>query len=230
MNFLHHKILLFYTLSLILSACTPCIKSNKVEQRIIFPSYSAQYDAATQRLTATVTFQKDNESGEFIKLSSDSYVFFNQDAMKQMSDKERPCYYFFEKTDVTECPETVQFNYANDEGIIFANQLKIKSIQINDLNLNKNQDNLLKYKGVALDEDETISLFLTKEDKQYEILPEVDENNQLIINVSMLQDLKSGSYEGHLQRTSYSTSVKAMDRGGNAVTTYYSKKYNITIQ
>lgn len=230
MKFVHHKILLFFTLSLILAACNPCVKSNKVEQRIIFPSYSAQYDAATQSLTATVTFQKDNESGEFIKLSSDSYVFFNQDAMKQMSDKERPCYYFFEKTDVAECPENVMFSYNNDEGRIFSNQLNIKSIQIAEVSLSRNQDNLVKYMGLPLTEDETISLVLTKDDHQYEISPEVAENNNLLISASMLQELKAGTYDAHLQRTSYSTSVKAMDRGGSAETSYHSKSYKITIQ
>jgi len=230
MKFVHHKILLFFTLSLILSACTPCIKSNKVEQRIIFPSYSAQYDAATQSLTATVTFQKDNESGEFIKLSDDSYIFFNQDAMKQMSDKERPCYYFFEKTDVAECPENVMFSYNNDEGRIFSNQLNIKSIQIAEVSLSRNQDNLVKYMGLPLTEDETISLVLTKDDHQYEISLEVAENNNLLISASMLQELKAGTYDALLQRTSYSTSVKAMDRGGSAETSYHSKSYKITIQ
>ena len=230
MKFIHHKILLFFTLSLVLNACNPCVKSNKVEQRIIFPSYSAQYDEAAQNLTATVTFQTDNESGEFIKLSDDSYVIFNQDAMKQMSDKDHPCYYFFEKNKVTECPETVQFDYTNDAGIMFTNQLRIRTIRISDLNLNRNQDNFVRYQGMAIDEDETISLFLVKDDKQYDIIPDVDENNQLIIDAHLLQDLKSGTYEGHLQRTTYSTSVKAMDRGGNAVTTYYSKIYKITVQ
>ena len=230
MKFVHHKILLFFTLSLILTACNPCVKSNKVEQRIIFPSYSAQYDAATQSLTAIVTFQKDNESGEFIKLSSDSYVFFNQDAMKQMSDKERPCYYFFEKTDVAECPENVMFSYNNDEGRIFSNQLNIKSIQIAEVSLSRNQDNLVKYMGLPLTEDETISLVLTKDDHQYEISPDVAENNNLLISASMLQELKAGTYDALLQRTSYSTSVKAMDRGGSAETGYHSKSYKITIQ
>ena len=230
MKFLHCKILLFFTLSLILEACNPCVKSNKVEQRIIFPSYSAQYDAAKQQLTATVTFQTNNESGEFIKLSGDSYVFLDQKAMKQMSDKERPCYYFLEQNELAECPETVFFNYANDEGMIFANQLKMRSVQISDLCLNKNQDNFVKYQGTAIDEDETINLFLTKDDKQYEIIPDVDDNNQLIINAPILHEMKSGTYDGHLQRTTYSTSVKAMDRGGNAVTTYCSKIYKITIQ
>jgi hypothetical protein len=230
MKFLYCKILLFIVLALILDACNPCVKSNKVEQRIIFPSYSAQYDAAAQSLTATVTFQTDNESGEYIKLSDDSYIFFNEDAMKPMSDKEHPCYYFLEKNAVVECPESVQFNYANDEGKVFSNQLKIRAIKISDLSLNKNQDNLVKYQGVAINEDETICLYLTKDGKQYEIIPNVDDNNQLIINASMLHELKPGTYEGHLQRTTYSTSVKAMDRGGNAVTTYCSKIYKIIIQ
>jgi hypothetical protein len=230
MKLVNHKILLFFALGFLLCACQSTITSDKVEQRIIFPSYSAQYDEAAQTLTATVTFQTDNESGEYIKLSSDSYVFFNQDAMERKSDKERPCYYFFEKTGVTSCPESVMFNYNNDEGRIFGNQLSIKPIQISEVSLSRNQDNLVKYKGSPLTEDETISLVMCKDEHQYEISPEVAENNMLVISGNMLQELKAGTYDAHLQRTSYSTSVKAMDRGGNAVTTYLSKIYKITIQ
>ena len=230
MKFVHHKILLFFTLSLILAACNPCVKSNKVEQRIIFPSYSAQYNAATQSLTATVTFQKDNESGEFIELSSDSYVFFNQDAMKQMSDKECPCFYFMEKKEMESCPEVVQFNYANDDGTVFSNQLNIRIIQISDASWKKNQDNIVKYNGTALDEDETISLVLKDNKQQYELQPEVADNNMLIVPDYLLHDIKAGTYEAFLLRTTYSTSVKAMDRGGSAETSYQSKSYKITIQ
>ena len=224
------KILIITSLILAFAACHPVVTSNKVEQRIIFPSYSVQYDAAAQILTAIVTFQTDNESGEYIKLSSDSYVFFNQDAMERKSDKEHPCYYFFEKTGVNACPENVMFSYNNDEGRVFSNQLGIKSIQIAEVSLSRNQDNFVKYKGSPLTEDETISLVLIKDDHQYEISPEVAENNTLLVSASMLQELKGGTYDAHLQRTGYSTLVKAMDRGGNAVTTYLSKTYKITIQ
>lgn len=229
MKFLHRKILFFFVLALILGACNPCVNSNKVEQRIIFPSYSAQFDAATRSFVAMVTFQTDNESGDYIKLSSDSYVYCDQDKMEQKSDKERPCYYFTERN-VASCPDAIHFNYNNDEGMIFNNKLIIKTIQISDISLDKKLDNSIKYKGLPIDEDETLNLILEKEGHQYEISPDLSENNLLIVSASILHELKPGDYEGYLQRTSYSTSVKAMDRGGNAVTTYCSEKYKITIQ
>ena len=230
MKFLKYKTLIIIILTIIVGACHPVITSNKVEQRIIFPSYSVHYDASTQILTATVTFQKDNESGEYIKLSDDSYIFLNEDALKQMSDKERSCFYFLEKKEVENCPDRLQFNYANDEGKIFSNQMIIRTIQISDVNLNKNQDNSLRYKGTAIDEDETITLVLKNDEQQYELQPEVGDNNSLIVSASMLHDVKAGTYEAYLLRTTYSTSVKAMDRGGNAETGYHSKSYKITIQ
>ena len=230
MKFLKYKALIIIILAIIVSACHPVITSNKVEQRIIFPSYSVHYDASTQILTATVTFQKDNESGEYIKLSDDSYIFLNEDALKQMSDKEHSCFYFLEKKDVETCPDNLQFNYANDEGKIFSNQMIIRTIQISDVNLNKNQDNSLSYKGTAIDEDETISLVLKNDKQQYELQPEVRDNNLLFVSASMLREVKAGTYEAYLLRTTYSTSVKAMDRGGSAETNYHSKSYKITIQ
>lgn len=230
MKFMKYKALIIIILVIIVGACHPVITSNKVEQRIIFPSYSVLYDASTQIMTATVTFQKDNESGEYIKLSDDSYIFLNEDAMKQMSDKDRPCFYFLEKKEVENCPEKLQFNYANDEGKIFSNQLKIRTIQISDVNLNKNQDNSLRYKGAAIDEDETITLVLKNDKQQYELQPDIADNNMLVVPASMLREVKSGAYEAYLQRTTYSTSVKAMDRGGSAETSYHSKSYKITVQ
>ena len=230
MKIVNHKVLLFFVLSLILCACSSVITSNKVEQRVIFPSYSVHYDASTQILTATVTFQKDNESGEYIKLSDDSYIFLNEDALKQMSDKERTCFYFLEKKEMENCPENLQFNYANDEGKIFSNQLTIRTIQISDANLNKNKDNSLRYKGTAIDEDETITMVLKNDRHQYELQPEVADNNLLFVPASLLQEVKNGTYEAYLLRTTYSTSVKAMDRGGSAETSYHSKSYKITIQ
>lgn len=230
MKIANHKVLLFFVLSLILCACSSVITSNKVEQRVIFPSYSVHYDASTQILTATVTFQKDNESGEYIKLSDDSYIFLNEDALKQMSDKERTCFYFLEKKEMENCPENLQFNYANDEGKIFSNQLTIRTIQISDANLNKNKDNSLRYKGTAIDEDETITMVLKNDKHQYELQPEVADNNLLFVPASLLQEVKNGTYEAYLLRTTYSTSVKAMDRGGSAETSYHSKSYKITIQ
>ena len=220
MKIVNHKVLLFFVLSLILCACSSVITSNKVEQRVIFPSYSVHYDASTQILTATVTFQKDNESGEYIKLSDDSYIFLNEDALKQMSDKERTCFYFLEKKEMENCPENLQFNYANDEGKIFSNQLTIRTIQISDANLNKNQDNSLRYKGTAIDEDETITMVLKNDKHQYELQPEVADNNLLFVPASLLQEVKNGTYEAYLLRTTYSTSV----------TSYHSKSYKITIQ
>lgn len=230
MKSLKYKILIIIVLAIIVGACHPVITSNKVEQRIIFPSYFVHYDASTQILTATVTFQKDNESGEYIKLSDDSYIFLNEDALKQMSDKERTCFYFLEKKEMENCPENLQFNYANDEGKIFSNQLTIRTIQISDANLNKNQDNSLRYKGTAIDEDETITMVLKNDKHQYELQPEVADNNLLFVPASLLQEVKNGTYEAYLLRTTYSTSVKAMDRGGSAETSYHSKSYKITIQ
>ena len=230
MKFLKIKTLIFISLVIFLGACNSMLTSDKVEQRIIFPSYSAHYDASTQILTATVTFQRDNESGEYIKLSKKSSISFDGEDLKQMSDKDRTCYYFLEKKNVVTCPDNVQFNYTNDEGKLFANQLNIRTIQISDMSLNKNQDNTVKYNGPAIDEDETIVLMLSKDGQQFELQPDVADNNLLLVPSAMLQDFASGTYDAYFLRTTYSTSVKAMDRGGNAEISYHSKSYKITIQ
>ncbi|MBO4655651.1 MAG: hypothetical protein J5644_08905 [Bacteroidales bacterium] len=224
------KILIITFLTFVFAACHPVVTSNKVEQRVIFPSYSVHYDATEQTLTAQVTFQTDNESGEFIKLSGESDVLCNQDAMKQMSDDDKPCYYFYERTEMTDCPEVVNFSYVNNEGNEFHNRLKIRIIQISDMTLSKTQDTPFGYKGTAIDEDETITLVLKKDKQQYELQPEVADNNMLIVPATMLRDVKAGTYEAYLLRTTYSTSVKAMDRGGSAETSYHSKSYKITVQ
>lgn len=230
MRLVYSKILSIIVLAFVLTACNSSVSSSRVEQRIIFPSYSVYYDAEAQTLTATVAFQTDNESGDYIKLSKNSSISFNQQSMKQLSDGEKECFYMCTQKDVEAFPDRLNFEYQNDDGDVFTNELKLKSIQISDFSLRKNETNVLKYKGAAIDEDETITLILKNGEKRYEILPDVGDNHQLIIDDSMLRDIKSGNYDGFLQRTSYSTSVKAMDRGGSSETTYYSKIYKITIQ
>lgn len=229
MKKIYCKILTIIAIAFLVVSCQSVVTSNKVEQRIIFPSYFALYNEAAQTLTATVTFQTDNESGEFIKLSGDSHIFYNQYAMKRMSDDEKPCYYFYEEREMGDCPDEVNFSYTNEEGTIFFNKLKIREIQISDLNLCKTQDTPFKYKGAVIDEDETITMVLKNDKNHYELQPEVADNT-LIVTASMLQDVKVGTYEAYLLRTTYSTSVKAMDRGGSAETGFHSKSYKITIQ
>lgn len=230
MRLVYSKILSIIVLAFVLTACNSSVSSSKVEQRIIFPSYSVYYDAEAQTLTATVAFQTDNESGDYIKLSKNSSISFNQQSMKQLSDGEKECFYMCTQKDVEAFPDRLNFEYQNDDGDVFTNELKLKSIQISDFRLNKNEVNVIQYKGKDIDEDETITLILKNGDKQYEILPDVGDNHQLLIDNSMLRDVKSGSYEGYLLRTSYSTGVNAMDRDGSAETTYHSKIYTITIQ
>lgn len=230
MRFVRFKILIFISLAIVLGACESMLTSDKVEQRIIFPSYYAYYDASTQTLTATVTFQRDNESGEYIKLSKKSSISFNDEVMKQQSDKDRSCYYFFEKNNIESCPDNLQFKYTNDEGKEFSNSLTIRNIQISNIGLNKNQDNTIKYSGATIDEDETIALMLSKDGHQYEVQPEVMDNNMLLVSAIMLQDFATGTYDAYLLRTTYSTSVESMDRGGSVETVYHSKSYKITIQ
>ncbi|MCQ2264690.1 MAG: hypothetical protein MJZ46_01430 [Bacteroidales bacterium] len=230
MRLVYSKILSIIVLAFVLTACNSSVSSSKVEQRIIFPSYSVYYDAEAQTLTATVAFQTDNESGDYIKLSKNSSISFNQQSMKQLSDGEKECFYMCTQKDVEAFPDRLNFEYQNDDGDVFTNELKLKSIQISDFRLNKNEVNVIQYKGKDIDEDETITLILKNGDKQYEILPDVGDNHQMLIDNSMLRDVKSGSYEGYLLRTSYSTGVNAMDRDGSAETTYHSKIYTITIQ
>lgn len=230
MRLVYSKILSIIVLAFVLTACNSSVSSSRVEQRIIFPSYSVYYDAEAQTLTATVAFQTDNESGDYIKLSKNSSISFNQQSMKQLSDGEKECFYMCTQKDVEAFPDRLNFEYQNDDGDVFTNELKLKSIQISDFRLNKNEVNVIQYKGKDIDEDETITLILKNGDKQYEILPDVGDNHQMLIDNSMLRDVKSGSYEGYLLRTSYSTGVNAMDRDGSAETTYHSKIYTITIQ
>lgn len=230
MRLIYCKILSIIVLASALMACNSSVSSNKVEQRIIFPSYSVYYDAGAQTLTAQVAFQTDNESGAYIELSKNSSISFNEQTMKKSSDDVKDCFYMCTQSEVAAFPDRLSFEYQNDDGDVFSNELKMKSIQISEVSLRKNETNVLKYKGAAIDEDETITLILKNGEKRYEILPDVGDNHQLIIDDSMLRDIKSGNYDGFLQRTSYSTSVKAMDRGGSSETTYYSKIYKITIQ
>ena len=46
MNTTFHKIIILLILALLLASCDSELRSDKVEQRIIFPSYGIEYNAA----------------------------------------------------------------------------------------------------------------------------------------------------------------------------------------
>lgn len=230
MKFVLRNVLLINLLAFVLTACNSSVTSDKVEQRIIFPTYFVSYDASQHTLLATAVFNTDNESGEFVQLSSNCKLSFNEQEMKKSSEKEKPCFYSFEQKDIESFPDQAVFSYKNDGGVIFSNKLNINSIHIKDLTLQKGSANVIKYSGTLVNDDETVVMVLTRDGKQYELNLEPADNKVLVLDAPSLSTLKPGQYEAFLMRTSYTTKVNAMDRGGCAETEYHSEIYKITIQ
>lgn len=212
------------------TSCSSSVSSSKVEQRIIFPHYHVLYDANSNSLMATVTFQTDNESGEYVKLSKSSKISFNQTSMQLKSDKERPSYYFFEQKGVESFPDAAVFEYSNDDEESFINKLHVKSVVISDITLQKSGTNTIKYAGKPLNDDEELMLVLGKDGERIEIQAEPVDGKMLLIDAASLRSVKPGKYEGYLVRTFYTTFVNAMDRGGVAETVYHSEIHTIIVK
>lgn len=225
MNTTFHKIIILLILALLLASCDSELRSDKVEQRIIFPSYVIDYNAAQTILEAKVCFQSDNESGEIIKLSKNSSIHFNNENLKWNSGV-----YSLKKNDEKNLPDTLVFQYQNDDENIFINRLHLKSIEFSDCTLNKNASNQLNFKGKKIEDDESVTLILTSGDLHYEILLTETENNTLLIEAANLGEVTRGTYAGQLLRTTYSTDVNAMDRGGSIEINYLSEIHKVIIQ
>lgn len=220
-----HKIISLLFVVLLLISCQSELRSDKVEQRIIFPSYIIDYDAAQQLLEAKTTFQCNNESGEYVRLSKKSFIRFNDEKMKWKSGS-----YFLKKEGDKSLLDSLVFQYRNDEEDTFINRFFMKSIEFADCTLRKGEDNYLRFFGKKMEEEEMATLVLTSGDLRYELLLEATGSNTLLLESSNLGDVAKGSYSGQLQRTLYSTAVNAMDRGGCVETNYHSEIHKVIIQ
>ncbi|MEG1555989.1 MAG: hypothetical protein RR356_04605 [Bacteroidales bacterium] len=231
MKFLYVRFIFFCLLLTGLVSCNSK-SSDQVEQRLIFPSYIVSYNAITENLTASATFQENNESGLFIRLSRKSKVTFNEIELKKSStEKVKGISYMLTQHNMAQIPAKLNFVYVNDDGRSFSNHVILNTIAINhSFVLGKQDHNIIKYIGKNIDENESLILHLHNDKNSYELTPNPLFGSTLELTADMLFDVEAGEYEAYFVRTYYSTNVEAMDRGGISCGKYESKKVKVTVQ
>ncbi len=230
---MRNNLLVLIIINLIFCNCSSIKveKSDKVEQRIIFPQYSVIYNSDNETLVASVQFNKNNPAGILIKLSAHSSVSFNGNLLKMVEQKENGRL-FYQYKNAESFPKKVVFEYINDEKNIFINSITINSFEIKEKKkkiTSKGEKIYFSFSGSTFSEDETLEAIFSNEQNEvlYTFTPEVN-NNRVIILPEMVP-VKNGRYFLHFVRRENSSKVNAMDRGGLIETEYHSKKVEIIV-
>ena len=210
------------------------VKSDDVEQRIIFQQYFIHYDAADSTTIAIAKFNVNNGAGTALKLVSGSYVKYNGEKLSGEADKNDNTYqYTLRRHEALESVNT--FTYLNNDKQEFSNNVEINpfELQASQAELSKSDKNTLQFKGKPISENETIECVLTQQDNaenSYPLPCYQDNNNpQMIVIFGEDIDAPAGKYSMQFVRRNSSSEISAMDRGGLWETEYLSKTVNVTI-
>jgi len=225
-------IFIFFVVGLFISGCSSIQteKSNRVEQRIIFPQYSLTYDADSETLIASAQFNTNNPAGTFIKLSSNSSITFNENRLKATENRENFRFYYTYKSTET-LPQKAVFEYVNDDKKQFTNAIHIHSFELKERTyfFKTKEEKVIPFIGKALNENETLEGVVTNNNHEiintfFPILRE----RSILISADMIS-LNSGRYFLHFIRRESSSKVNALDRGGLIEVEYHSKKIEVEI-
>lgn len=223
-----------FTLALVCAAIlmTGCgdvayVDSENIDQNNILQCYSATYDSQTQQLTCEAVYHMDNMSGSFVRLTGNSSITCDKEAMTFGNGK-----YFLGKS-APEAPDKLTFRYTNNDGKKFVNILKFKPIDIKSehISLTSDAENTISFKGKKANEYDRFFLIL-KQDDQDELEIEAAEvnGNELIFSAADLSTLPKGTFDAQFSRRSEGTDVKAADRGGFWKAEYLTVLKKVTIK
>jgi len=236
MNKILFKFSIFTIVGLFLTCCSSVKteKSDKVEQRIIFPQYTISYDAENEIFSASAQFNLNNPAGTFIKLSSRSKVTFNGETLKSKEDKEGGKFYYT-ATWNQPLPKECLFEYVNNEQEVFLNKIDLNSFELegNTFSISKESGATFSFKGKKLNEDETLECFIATDKENEEsvlcsFFPEISGHSVQFF--PRMLSVSPGNYYLFFIRRKSSTEVKALDRGGLWETEYCSKKVKVQIK
>lgn len=236
MNKILFKIFILIVVGFFLTCCSSVTteRSDKVEQRIIFPQYTISYNAENETFSASAQFNLNNPAGTLIKLSSRAKVTFNGEKLKAEEDKNEGKFYYA-GTWNQPIPKECLFEYVNDDQEIFLNKIELNSFELegNAFSISKETGTTFSFKGKILNEDETLECFIAT-DKEIEesvlcsFFPEII-GHSIQLFPEMLS-VSPGNYYLFFIRRKSSTEVKALDRGGLWETEYCSKKVKVQIK
>lgn len=236
MNKVLYQIVILTIVGFFLTCCSsvPTERSDKVEQRIIFPQYTISYNAENETFSASAQFNLNNPVGTLIKLSSRAKVTFNGEKLKAEVDKDQGRFYY-SGTWNQPLPKECLFEYINDDKEIFLNKIELNAFELrgNTFSISKETGATFSFEGKFLNEDETLECFIVTDKENEEsvlcsFFPEI--NGHFVQIVPEMLSVSLGNYYLFFIRRKSSTEVKALDRGGLWETEYCSKKVKVQVK
>lgn len=204
--------------------------SDKIEQRLLFQQYHAQYDAENKTLSSKVIFSENNPSGITVKLVKPSAISLNGAILEGAKTEDRT--YFYSYSNKEELPLSLQFNYVNNAGVSFANDLLLSSIEpeLSTFKISKQNGVAIPFKGKRFLENELLYCSLSKEKQESESISlESPENQTIHISPDDIIDFEEGDYELRFHRFFHTMEIEGSERGGLMEGEYVSKIIKVTI-
>lgn len=204
--------------------------SDKIEQRLIFQQYHIQYDSEKETLSAKVIFTENNPTGITVKLAKPSSISLNGIALE--GDKTEDKSYFYSYSSEGESPISLHFNYVNNTGISFANDLTLSFIEpeISKLKVSKQNGATIPFNGNCFLENELLYCSLSKGTEIAESISlESPENQTIHIYPEDIIDFEEGDYELRFHRFFHTMEIEGSERGGLIESEYISKIIKVTI-
>ena len=226
------RIISLSIISIVLTLCLAACRSGKyeksdtVEQRIIFPQYAVTYDDEAHSMNVSAVFSVNNAAGPSLCLSRPSNITCNGEKLNGKFDSESKQYTYSLQFD-GQLIENILFEYTNNDGEVFRNDVAIRKFDlgVDHLNISKSADIAqINFNGKPLTDDETIDLYLGDE-----MISLVTQGNRLVISGEQFSEIANGVYDGIFVRTLLSSDIFSMDRGGSISAQYKTKKIKISI-
>lgn len=207
------------------------LKSDQVEQRLIFQFYEASYDAENEFLSVVASFRENNPTGTTLELTKESRILLNGQTMKgTYSDEEG---YLYRMEIKGPLPDNLTFLYHNNDSKEFQNRISISSFELKDittLTIHKKRGAVIPFAGKRFTDDETLYCHFYRNGDVIETIElPVYSGSTVSISPDALSIITPGKYECRFSRIGYSSDVTSMDRGGQYETEYISKKIKINI-
>jgi hypothetical protein len=206
------------------------VSSDRVEQRVIFPSYEIKYDYEQQEGAVQVIFHVDNHSGQTVRLKGESKVTFNDTCLEGHYSKEDGYVY---ARSLNALPSRWCFIYTNNDRQQFKNTFRVSGIDMagkRDITFRKHEAAVFATTGALRGEETSARLLLfNNKGQQITAIAVTLRDRQGWITPEAMLAVPEGHYTGQLSTTCYSSDIKAMDRGGAYETRCLSKKMKIHI-
>lgn len=220
----------------IFSSCSSVetIKSDTIEQRLIFQQYFIQYNANDSTIEATAQFNVNNGAGASLKLTGKSCVTYNDEELKGTSNKSENTFQYTLHSDGA-LPQHSSFTYMNNDNQKFVNNIPVNRIELKAAKsvLSKTAKNTLAFNGQPLGDNETLECVITlrsNDENKYNFQCYQDtENPHMIVIFGEDIDAPTGEYEMQFIRRNSSSEINAMERGGLWETEYLTKKTLVDI-